>query len=353
MNPETLNQLIVEGLRLHDPNYFGNKCHPAKRRPRDRTLGLLGQVVDEICRATPDAPTVTILFQVRGVLAPMAQKLRWAMDVVFERSAKTPLSGQAVENLVTKMVMRELDRAFGSEIPAALHVLTAQIVREEAARLPKGFDIIKLGQMSRVALAHIGLSLHRASACIWTMALQMGSAAAGTNSKPEKAAATKSIKKTATPDEVAAYLKALTGFAATLAALNVDPATLPVGETAVEEAEALCAVRYFIQQRFFELRRWVVPQAAVDPTWTSYAEISADLGEQLILQYHDDGDRGDANEPQIWTWRGQDCEEYIIGDMLCALQHAAEALGIDWDSAVGAGEWHHANDLKEDVPATR
>lgn len=155
-------------------------------------------------------------------------------------------------------------------------------------------------------------------------------------------------ERSATPADAAAYLAALEKFAEKLNALRIDPTTLPAGAQMPEEAKALCAVRCFIERRYDELRSWVVPQAVMDIVLTGHAESGADQGERLSLRFQNDPACPDADNPRAWTWRGQDSEEYIIGDMLCALEHAAEALGIDWDAAEDAGSCHHDNELEDD-----
>ncbi|MGA2496752.1 MAG: hypothetical protein ABSH20_03365 [Tepidisphaeraceae bacterium] len=192
-----------------------------------------------------------------------------------------------------------------------------------------------------------GLFLQRAAAGIWTMAMHMERETAQT--KPPTGVSRTGKK--ATPEDAAAHLRALQQFAAELNRLNLDPASLPVGETAVAEARALCVVRALVERRYLELRRWVHPQAVVEECEGGYSEFNADNGERLILQYHKSFAIADSSDPRAWTWRGQDTAEYSIGDLLCDLQHAADALGISWDDADGMGDWHHGEAIKEDTLA--
>lgn len=114
-----------------------------------------------------------------------------------------------------------------------------------------------------------------------------------------------------------------------------------MGELAPAEAMALCAVRHFVERRYQELRRWVVPQAVVDSDWIGYAELGAEAGEQLILDYHHDHGCANAGNSKAWTWRGQDTAECIIGDMLCDLMQAGDRLGIDFWAALASAERYY------------
>lgn len=350
MNATNINQMIIRSLRQCDPGYFGNKCDPTKRSPRDLTLDVLGQVVDKTCQDSPgDADEV--IWKIRAELASMAEKLGWAMDTLFEQDAGSLPSNQTRETFVVQLVMRQLDRAFGGDVPAVLQDLVGKVVAHEGADLPADCEVVELGGMARTKLVKVSLYLQRASACIWTLAMHRARASAAT---PETAVddTVGPAEKPATSAATSVYLKALTKFAATLAALNIDPATLPVGEEAVAEAKALCAVRYFIDRRYSELRRWVHPQAAVELDKVPHAEVCADLGEQLLIWHHGPAS-ANAHDANNWTWRGhvEEREPEAIGDLLVALEHAAEALGIDWDRAVGAGARNHDRDLEEDALA--
>lgn len=132
------------------------------------------------------------------------------------------------------------------------------------------------------------------------------------------------------------YLDALSKFAETLKRLDIDPASLPAGSSAVAEAQVLGTVRSFIRNRYAELRRWVHPGRCVDELFSRNIEGVADKGEQAIVDYHVMAD-DDADNLSTWTCRS--ClDACLIGDIAVDLMYFCDVLKLDFDEAMGSAE---------------
>lgn len=204
---KNLNEVVEQGLQQYDPACFGAAAEAAKDAARDLARSIVHELASQVRQAMPGHSEDALLWRVRAVIAPLAQKLRWAMDRPFGRTVSGVCGGRTAEQVVVDLVRQQLDRAFAGEVPSELRRLIAGVVAREAARLP-ATDLITLGQMVRVLLAKVGVLLQRASACIWMMLIDKSHLPAETAVTPKAGPASQ--------EDGAVYLKSLQEFATKL-----------------------------------------------------------------------------------------------------------------------------------------